>query len=148
VVLYEAKNQKGQFYSARKSVFPDSYFEIVNIDLKKQNKPYKIRFLIEVDMSTHNPGRFGRTKVAPGVAYIFSREYKERFGANSGYWLVIAKGGQTRIKNMMRQTEEQANDKVDIFFFTSLIELDGVNPLTSPIWRQIGKEDPRALIVL
>ena len=46
----------------------------------------------------------------------------------------------------MIQTKETADLDVELFFFTSINDIEKGYPLTSPIWRQIGKEEPRALL--
>jgi hypothetical protein len=107
-----------------------------------------MRFLLEFDMGTHDTQRFGREKVLPGVEYIQSSIYKSRFDSNSGYWLIIAKGGPTRIKNLMLQVKKNAGSNTRLFFFTSLEALQGKNPLTSPIWLQVNRTDPRPLLVI
>jgi hypothetical protein len=146
-VLAEVTTMKGQDIRIHKKVYPDAYFEIVNEKLQAKDEPSKARFLVEFDMSTHDTQRFGRDKVNPGLEYIKSTIYKSRFGANNGYWLVIAKGGSRRIQNLILQVEKNAGSDGGLFFFTSLEELQITNPLTSPVWQQVGGSKPRPLLI-
>ena len=146
IVIVEAKRIKGQEIPIRKKVFPDGYFEIVDEKLHRLGEPSRMRFLLEFDMGTHDTLRFGREKVLPGVEYIKSPVYKSRFGSNSGYWLVIAKGGSTRIKNLLLQVEKNAGVNAELFFFAPLDGLQGKNPLTAPIWQQVSRSGPRPLL--
>ena len=146
-VIVDSRTIKGQDITFKKKVFPDGYLEVVDENLQAQGKPSKIRFLLEFDMSTHDTERFGREKVLPGIEYIKSEKYRSRFGANNGYWLIIAKGGSRRIQNLMLQVEKNAGNNADLFFFMSLEELPTSNPLTSPVWQQVGRSEPRSLLI-
>ena len=146
-VLIESRTIKGQEIAYKKKVFPDGYLEVVDESLQAMGKPSKIRFLLEFDMSTHDTERFGREKVLPGIEYIKNEKYRSRFGANNGYWLIIAKGGSRRIQNLMVQVEKNAGSDANLFFFMSLEELPTSNPLTSPVWQQVGRSEPRPLLV-
>ena len=145
-VLAEFRTIRGQDIPIKKRVFPDGYFEVIDENMQAKGQPSKVRFLLEFDMSTHDTQRFGREKVLPGIEYIKSAVYRSRFGFNSGYWLVIAKGGERRIKNLMLQVEKNAQSHADLFFFASIEDLRETNPLTAPIWQQVGRLKPRALL--
>jgi hypothetical protein len=147
-VIAEVKTIRGQDIPIRKKVFPDGYFEILNEKLHTLGEPSRMRFLLEFDMGTHDTLRFGRDKVMPGVEYIKSSIYKSRFGSNNGHWLIIAKGGSTRIKNLMFQVEKNAGNNADLFFFAAINELENNDPLTAPIWQQVGRNKPRSLLVI
>jgi hypothetical protein len=124
----------------------DAYFEIVDKERQMKGEAHRGRFLLELDWSTHdNPG-FGRGKIVPSVAYIKSSAYKSRFGSNNGRWLIVTNGGQTRMRNLMLQTKEYAGQDTGWFFFASIKDVENGHLLTSPIWRQIGREEPRALL--
>jgi len=144
-VAYKIKYKNGKFKSMKKGICPDSYFEIVDEKLRSTGELYRARFLLELDMSTHDNLRFGREKAIPGVAYIKSKEFKTRFGYNNGYWLIVTNGGHRRLRNLMRQTEEKTGDHAKLFFFTSLDNLGRGNILTSPIWQQVDRQDPNPL---
>jgi hypothetical protein len=105
-----------------------------------------MRLLLELDNSTHANERFGREKVAPGLAYIKSGEYKARFGANSGRWLVVTTG-ERRMTNLMRQTHQVAGRGAKVFLFTTFDQLENGNILTDPVWYQVGSEKPMSLLV-
>ena len=146
IVIAEFKRIKGQDIPIKKAVFPDGYVEIVDEKLLASGQPARMRFLLEFDMGTHDTLRFGRDKVLPGVEYIKSPIYKSRFGSNSGYWLIIAKGGPIRIKHLLLQVEKNAPGSADLFFLAPMDELKNKNPLTEPIWQQVGRDTPRSLL--
>ena len=145
-VIAEVRRIKTQDLPIKKTVFPDGYFEIFNEKLHAMGQPSRMRFLLEFDMGTHDTLRFGREKVIPGVEYIKSPIYKSRFGSNSGYWLIVAKGGPLRIKHLMLQIEKNAGTNTDLFFVASIDDLKNENPLTTQIWQQVGRDTPRSLL--
>jgi hypothetical protein len=146
VVEFNAPNSEGRTVRMKRGVCPDAYFEIVNEELRANGKPHKARFLLEMDMATHdNPG-FGKYKALPGVAYIKSAAYKERFGNNHGLWLVVTSGGQRRMMNLMKQTEERVGEDAKFFYFTSLAKAMSENFLLASIWNQAGSSQPVALV--
>ena len=51
--------------------------------------PSEIRYLFEIDRSTEDNPRFMRDKILPGLAYIKTKTYEDRFGHRGGRWLVI-----------------------------------------------------------
>ena len=124
----------------------DGYFEITDEKLAERGAPHLARFLIEFDNATHDNPSFGREKVIPGVAYIRSRGFRSRFGSNVGHWLVVCKGGERRINNLLDQIHEKAKHKAGLFFITSLEMAIRNNPLSSPIWLQYGSDELRVLI--
>lgn len=146
VVEFKTKDRKGIYRKTKKGVCPDGYFEIVDIERRMGTEPIRYKFLLEVDMSTHDNPSFGREKALPGVAYIKSPTYKRRFGSNDGCWLVVTISGDTRLKNLIRQTRIIAGDYAKLFYFTTLKLLGTSNPLISPIWIQNDQEAPRSLI--
>lgn len=137
VVSFEVKGKDGKTRTAKKGVCPDAYFEIVDESRKARAEPHLARFLLELDMATHDNPSFGREKVLPGVAYIKSPSYKNRFGFNSGRWLIVTKG-RRRLKNLMQQTKEKAGPSSAMFYFATLDKLSRANVLTSPIWQLPG----------
>ena len=125
-----------------KGVCPDGYFEVMDEARQSLGKPGRGRFLLEIDMSTHDPNRFGRNKILPGVAYILSDAYHARFGVNSGRWLVITSGGETRLKNLVQQAQENARSKSSWFYFTRIDQIQSANLFTDPIWWQANIDYP------
>lgn len=130
----------------KKGVCPDSYFVVEDKKRSQDGKPAKARFLLELDNATHPNRRFGLEKILPGVAYISSPAYKERFGYNNGRWLVVTTG-EVRMKNIMQQAKVRAGKEANLFYFTTLEKTINHNVLLSPIWRQVGDNQPKPLIV-
>jgi len=126
----------------KRGVIPDGYFVILDQYRQRQGLPARARFLLEVDMGTHDTGSFFEEKVLAGATYLQSPAYQARFGGNSGRWLVVTTG-EVRLKHLMRQA---ANVSAGTFWFTTLGELSATNPLTAPIWRQAPDGKPVALI--
>ena len=129
----------------KKGVCPDAYFEIVDQVRQTKNEPHRARFLLELDMATYDNPSFGKEKVLPGVAYIKSHTYKERFGYNSGCWLIVT-SGKRRMENLMKQTHEKAVQDSALFYFTTLENLYIGNLLINPLWWQIGRNEPVSLV--
>jgi len=146
VITYTAKDRNGVFRQLKKRVLPDAYFEIIDRERQMKGEASRVRFLLELDRATHDNPSFGREKIAAGLAYIKSSAFKSRFGSNNGRWLIVTSAGQTRLRNLMFQTKEHAGQEAGWFFFTSTEDLVHGHPLTSPVWRQIGSEEPRALL--
>lgn len=144
VIEYEYVGRGGETQQKKKGIRPDGYFSIVDHNRQIKGSNIRARFLLEIDMSTHPNPRFGREKAAPGVAYIRSPEYKERFGYQSGRWLVVTTG-KVRMRNLMRQTQKDTGPDSKVFFFTNFDHLRTENVLTDPIWYQVGRDDPLSL---
>ena len=144
-VKYQFTGRDGKVRQAKKRVYPDSYFVVVDRHRLAHGLLARARLLLELDNSTHANERFGREKVAPGLAYVKSPEYKARFGANSGRWLVVTTG-RRRMGNLMRQTQQVAGSGAEIFLFTIFDQLKTGNVLTDPVWWQPGREEPIPLL--
>ncbi|MGD8457498.1 MAG: replication-relaxation family protein [Anaerolineales bacterium] len=143
-ISFSFKGNNGKFRQKKKGVCPDGFFVLVDEKRKQNFQPYKARFLLEIDMATHDNPSFGIEKAAAGVAYIKSNAYKARFGANAGRWLVVTKS-DTRMKNLMRQTKRRVENNAHLFYFTTLDQLSNCNVLISPIWWQVDLNEPQAL---
>ena len=146
IVAYVTRDKQGNPKPQKRGVCPDGYFEIVDEERRKRRKPHQARFLLEVDMATHDNPRFGREKVTPGVAYISSSAYRTRFGKNNGRWLVVTSGEKRRMSNLMRQTGQAGGTGARAFLFTTFAHLESGNVLTGRVWWQVGREEPAALI--
>jgi len=144
-IEYKIRGEDGMVKQVKKRVYPDSYFVVVDKQRLAQGLLARARFLLELDNATHPNTRFGREKVAPGLAYIKSPEYKARFGDNSGRWLVVTTG-RIRVRNLMRQTQQADRTGARIFLFTTFDQLKTGNILTEPVWWQAGREGPIALL--
>ena len=144
VVEYTIRVGDGGVKKERKGVRPDGYFVIADKQRLSRGLLARARFLLELDGSTYDNPRFGREKVVPGIAYIKSKEYKTRFGDNSGRWLVVTTGEQ-RMMNMKRQAETVGGKGAGIFYFTSLDKISSETVLDTPIWYRGGDNYPRPL---
>jgi hypothetical protein len=140
-VEYRLKGRDGRVKQVKKRVYPDSYIVIVDERRISQGALARARLLLEIDQATHSNPRFGREKVAPGLAYINSLQYKTRFGDNSGRWLVVTTG-RVRMRNLMRQTQQVAGTESGVFLFTTFEQIETANVLTDPVWWQVAREDP------
>ena len=129
----------------RKGVRPDGYFILVDHHRQTKGAPSRARFLLELDNATHPQVRFGRDKVAAGLAYIRSSEYKARFGYNSGRWLVVCPG-EKRLKNMKRQAEQVVGSGAAAFYFTTFDQVKPNTVFTHPIWYRGGTEQSQPLL--
>jgi hypothetical protein len=146
VIEYEVKGKDGDIKTEKKGVCPDGYFEITDEKRRINGTPARARFLLEIDMSTHDNPSFGREKTVPGIAYIKSTAYKRRFGYNSGRWLIVTTG-KIRMKNMMQQTIQSVGPASKAFLFTTFEQLAGKDVLTEPIWTQPGNDQSLALFL-
>lgn len=129
----------------RKGVRPDGFFILANHLRQIDNSPAKARFLLELDNSTHPLSRFGREKALAGLAYIHSQEYRERFGYNSGRWLVVCKS-RARLNNLKQQTEKVLGKHAKLFLFTTIAEVQPHTVLSVPIWICGRSSQPQPLI--
>lgn len=126
----EYRQANGQ--KARRLIRPDGFFVI------KHGRQYS-RLLLEIDCATEDNPRFAREKVLPGVAYLRSREYKQRFGFQSGRWLVITTG-ERRMRNLKQQTEIAAGKDAQVFLFTTADKVTRQSVLNDPIWLRGGDD--------
>lgn len=144
LITYRIQDRNGQLKQQERRIYPDSYFVVVNQARSNQGLMARARLLLEFDNATHSNSRFGREKIAPGLAYIKSQAYKARFGDNSGRWLIVTTGAR-RMANLMHQTQRVAGPAARTFLFTIATWTEGSNVLVDPIWRQVRREQPVAL---
>lgn len=144
VIEYQVQAKNGKVTKRKKGVCPDGFFTISNLTRKGRGEAYRARFLLELDMATHDNPSFGFEKAAAGAAYIRSDEYKSRFATTSGRWLVVTTG-EVRMRNLMRQTKEKLIEGTDLFYFTTLDLIVGNNIFISPIWRQVDSTEAMPL---
>ncbi len=122
----------------RRQIRPDGFF---TLEHRQHHSPFA--FLLEIDMSTeHNP-RFGREKVIPGVAYLKSEAFHQRFGLRYGRFLVVTTG-ERRMHNLKAQTERVGGQ--GLFYFTTFDQVTNNTVLNSPIWYLAGEEQPRSIM--
>lgn len=105
----------------------------------------RIRYLLEIDRSTEDNPRFLREKILPGLAYLKSPEYEQRFGHRSGRWLVVTTGDR-RLNNML--TQAQSGGAQGLFYFTTYGRLSAQTILFSPIWQRADRNDLVPLIFI
>ena len=127
--------------TATRAVRPDGFFLIDYQTRLGRVKP--LSFLLEVDMSTEDNPRFAREKIRPGVAYLKSRQYAERFGQPYGRYLVVTTG-RRRMLNMKAQAERHGGKS--LFYFSTFDDIRSRTVLTEPIWMLAGHQEPRSII--
>jgi len=86
-----------------------------------------------------------REKILPGLAYIRSKVYEERFGNRSGRWLVVTTG-ERRLRNMRRQAER--GEAKGLFYFTTYDKITVSTLLFSPIWHRADRDEPMPLLFI
>ncbi len=145
IISYEYLNRNGQKENVKHGVRPDGFFTLVDHLRQINNQPAKARFLVEYDNSTHPLFRFGIHKALPGLNYIRSQAYKNRFGFNSGRWLVICKS-ETRLKHLKSQTENVLGKQASNFLFSIVSDLNYQTVLTSPVWHLGGSTCRESLV--
>jgi len=145
IMEYEVEGHSGAPRKMRRGVCPDAFFVIDDDQRKRGGQPYRARFLLELDNATHDNPSFGLEKALPGAAYINSTAYKERFGHNSGRWLIVTTAGQRRLENLVAQTEAKLGQHSELFFFTTFDQLKAGDLIGDEIWIQGGSRKPCSL---
>jgi len=86
---------------------------------------HRFQYLLEIDRSTEDNQRFLREKILPGLAYLKSEAYAERFGHRSGRWLHTCCDLQTERARCIADGEmgEGFHKKISEFFENSEIWL-------------------------
>ena len=143
-IKFSFVGNNGKKIHKSKGVIPDGFFIIADAKRFQVGQPGRARFLLEIDMSTHDNNSFGIEKATAGAAYIHSKEYKKRFNVNSGRWLIITTG-EVRMKNLMAQTEKRVKKFTDLFYFTTLDKISTNNLINERVWRQINKKQAISL---
>ena len=128
-----------------KGVRPDGFFVLLDHLHLINNSPAKARFLLEFDNGTHPVTRFGRDKAIPGMAYIRSKAYRERFGFNSGRWLVVCKS-ELRMQHLKERTEKVLGSNASYFFFSHMDAINVRSVFSQPVWYCGGAQEPMQLI--
>ncbi len=121
-----------------RNIRPDGFFML-------STREHRIRYLLEIDRSTEDNPRFYREKLLPGLAYLKTDAYEERFGHRSGRWLVVTTG-QRRLTNMLRQAH-QAHTK-GLFYFTTFEQVSPESLLSAPIWQREDRRERVPLLFL
>lgn len=103
------------------------------------------RFLLEHDRRTDDNGRFIDEKVLPGIAYIQSEIYRERYGVNAGSYLVVTLS-EKRMMNMLKAAARVPKAE-KYFYYTTYKQATRPGAFfTQPIWRRPGTENPTSLM--
>lgn len=144
-ISFSFKERNGKTVKKRRGVRPDSFFVLRDHLRLIKGAPARARFLLEFDNSTHPLDRFGKEKALAGLAYIRSEAYKQRFGYNSGRWLVVCVS-QARLENLKTQTEKVLGKGAVNFNFTTLEQVLGNDVLGAPIWVRGGFSEREVLI--
>ncbi len=127
----------------KRQVRPDSFFAIQRSASTSNEKPRDFAYLLELDRATEDNPRFVRDKVKPGLAYLKSRVFHQRFGYRFARWLVVTTTLQ-RLENMVRHASLAGGE--GLFYFTTLDQTMSEDVLTKPIWHVAGRSDPVTLI--
>jgi hypothetical protein len=137
---YKVQSREGEWVNKRKGIIPDGFFSVIDIKRKERGEPFRARFLLEIDMATHDNPSFGMEKAAPGSAYIKSDLYRQRFESNSGRWLVVTTG-RVRLNNLLIQTRSRVGNDAHLFYFTTFDQMAKSNFFLDPVWRQPTSND-------
>ena len=144
-IEFEYEDQDGKRRKRRKGIRPDGFFVLLDHLRQINNSPARARFLLEFDNGNHPLTRFGRDKAVPGAAYVRSKSYKQRFGFNSGRWLVVCKG-EKRMHNLKTRTEKAVGANASIFLFSSMDQIEAETVLNMPIWIRGGSNKMMSLV--
>jgi len=106
---------------------------------------HRLHYLLEIDRSTEDNPRFLREKILPGLAYLRSKVYEDRFGHRSGRWLVVTTG-ERRMRNMLSQARK--GDAKGLFYFTTYDKVKVDTILLSPIWQRVDRDSPVPLVFI
>ncbi len=146
IVECSVEDRNGKTRVVKKGVCPDAYFVIEDTRRLINGESHRARFLLELDMATHDNPSFGLEKVAPGAAYIRSPAYKARFGYNSGRWLVVTTADKRRMQNLMQHTQRIASAEARLFFFTTWQRLTEYDVFKDSIWWNVAEALPIPLL--
>lgn len=144
-IEFTYSNRVGKKIKKRRGIRPDGFFILLDHLRQIKGSPARGRFLLELDNSTHPLDRFGKEKAIAGLAYIRSQAYKNRFGYNSGRWLVVCVSKQ-RMLNLKNQTEKVLGRGASNFYFTTLQLAQSDTVLNAPIWLRGGTEEREPLV--
>jgi len=144
-VSFSYKDKNGIQRQQKRGVIPDGYFCLLDLQRHSQGLPSKAHFLLEVDMATHANPSFSIEKALAGAAYIHSQQYVDRFGSNTGRWLIVTTG-EARMKHLMKQTEKITHKDSNLFLFTTFQDFFSRNSLQERIWSKCDKDSKVSLL--
>jgi len=129
---------KYQNRSVPRRIQPDGFFML---KLPKR----RLRYLLEIDRGTEDNPRFLREKILPGLSYLKSEAYKERFGHQSGRWVIVTMSDK-RMHNMLNQARRAK--ALGLFYFTTYDRVSPETLLHAPIWRRADRSDEVPLLFM
>jgi hypothetical protein len=132
-VEYTHKDRK-----MKRNIRPDGFFLL-------STPQHYLRYLLEIDRSTEDNPRFLREKILPGLAYLKTQAYEDRFGHRSGRWLVVTTG-EKRLTNMLRQARR--GKAKGLFYFTTYDQVTIESLLHAPIWQRADRDEPVPLLFI
>lgn len=132
-----------QGHTTSRIMQPDGFFLVQKPSQRYPGRWANYAFLLEVDNSTESGIRFGRDKVPPGVAYLASDLYNQRFGIEYGRFVVVTTN-QERMFNIKEQTERFGGQ--DLFYFTTFAHVSAETIFSKPVWWRAGSAERWVLI--
>jgi hypothetical protein len=139
----ETKGQRPKL--VKRGVRPDGYFVLLDKRRLEQGLPALARFLVEIDMATHDLNSFLTEKAISGCEYVRSQAYKKRFGDNSGCWLVTTTTDARR-HNLSHYIANALKKDDAAFLLATIPDLQEGNVLSKAIWWPAGKSRPISLV--
>ena len=142
------KNTAGQ--RVDKEFAPDGHLSFSRRVPGSSKEWHNFALLIELDNAsrtvegTRQLG-FADTKILPGLAFLESKIYKQRFGIGYGYWAVIVAAGQRRMLNLAQQAERVGAKP---FLFATLESVTQQSIFNEPIWWKPGASHPEVIFDL
>jgi hypothetical protein len=143
-IEYTGKDQKT--HTEKLAVLPDGYFFLATNQVNQRTgKPAQYHRFLEMDMGTVPGTRTGEgrrdwtRKVKGYIKYYNSGLYRETYHA-TGLRVLTVTTSQRRLENLLAATETAGGR--ELFLFTTLEHVRASDPLTMPIWRQPGSDQP------
>ncbi len=144
-ISFSYKDKNGIQRQQKRGVIPDGYFCLLDLQRHSQGLPSKAHFLLEVDMATHANPSFSIEKAIAGAAYIHSKQYADRFGSDTGRWLIVTTS-DIRMKHLMNQTEKMTHKDSNLFLFTTFQDFFSGNSFQERIWSKCDKDSKVSLL--
>jgi len=119
---------------------PDGFFQLRR-DLPDRTDEFA--FVLEIDTPTGNSSPLDSGENLPGMAYLRSKSYQQRFGIRYGRWLVVSTD-QSRV-NQLRDRAHRADGK-GLFYFATRDAVKPETVLTDPIWWVDNADEPICLL--
>lgn len=133
------KDEHGK--SQKRDMRPDGFFQIVST---AGNKHLQSAWFLELDLRSEHNKRVVHEKVRPGIAYVESQRFRERFNVERARWLVMTTGA-ARVKNM-HQAAERVGKAARSFYYTTIEQAIQAGAFfTKPIWARPGSREAVSL---